>query len=240
MLGYDACDDRLADEATCICCLVADFAILQYAVQSQVKHHGFDPKDALVLIDPPPLSAIINTEQIISTIDEHADSTALILLPGIQYYSGQYLDIPTITTHAHSKGILIGWDLAHAAGNVELSLHDWDVDFAAWCTYKYLNSGPGAIAALFVHEKHGKVEEDANSPDGVSYRPRLSGWWGGRKSLRFEMAQREYGRHHYWYLTNSYEVLFLPLELQASRLAIQAHSLRPLCSPPSKYSSRPP
>jgi kynureninase len=142
----------------------------------------------MVLIEPIGKASIITTEQIISTIDEHASSTALILLPGIQYYSGQLLDIKKITAHAHSKGLLIGWDLAHAAGNVVLHLHDWDVDFAAWCTYKYLNSGPGAIGGLFVHEKHGKVEPATSGSGKSSYRPRLSGWWGGDKSIRFEMG----------------------------------------------------
>jgi kynureninase len=145
----------------------------------------------MVLIDPIEPSKLITTEQILAKIDEHADTTALILLPGIQYYTGQLLDIKTITAHAHGKGIVIGWDLAHAVGNVELFLHDWDVDFAAWCTYKYLNSGPGAIASLFVNEKHGRVEGDVSKGEEVKYHPRLSGWWGGQKTLRFNMAQRE-------------------------------------------------
>ena len=85
-------------------------------------------------------------------ISAHADSTALVLLPGIQFYTGQAFDIPRITEFAHSKGIVVGWDLAHAAGNMELRLHDWNVDFAAWCSYKYLNAGPGGIAGIFVHE----------------------------------------------------------------------------------------
>src|SRR5690242_14765095 len=100
----------------------------------------------------------IATETILAAIDEHADETALLLLPGIQYYSGQLFDIPRITRYAQDRGIVVGWDLAHAAGNVELRLHDWNVDFAVWCTYKYLNAGPGAIAGAFVHERHGRVE----------------------------------------------------------------------------------
>src|ERR1700709_87848 len=100
----------------------------------------------------------ISTERILSVIDEHAEETALILLPGIQYYSGQLFDMPRITAHARARGIVVGWDLAHAAGNVELRLHDWDVDFACWCTYKYINAGPGAIAGVFVHERHGGVQ----------------------------------------------------------------------------------
>jgi kynureninase len=143
----------------------------------------------MVLIEPGnKTDVILSTEKILSTIDEHAETTALVLLPGIQYYTGQYFDIPRITAHAHSKGILIGWDCAHAAGNIDLQLHDWDVDFAAWCTYKYMNAGPGAMGALFVHEKHGKV--DMESKD-APYRHRLTGWWGGDKSTRFLMNNRK-------------------------------------------------
>jgi len=138
----------------------------------------------MVTIDPIGSRATIPTEQILATIDEHAESTALILLPGIQYYTGQLLDIKTVTAHAHSKGILIGWDLAHAVGNVPLKLHDWDADFAVWCHYKYVNAGPGAIGGLFVHDRHGLVDK-SKGPEG--FRPRLAGWWGGDKSLRFEM-----------------------------------------------------
>ena len=144
----------------------------------------------MILIEPIAPATVLTTSQIKSVIDEHAETTALILLPGIQYYTGQYLDIKTITAHAHSKGLTIGWDLAHAAGNVELSLHDWDVDFAAWCTYKYLNSGPGAVAGLFVHEKHGTADLQALKEGRQGYRPRLAGWWGGEKSVRFDMANR--------------------------------------------------
>ena len=159
-----------------------------YAVDSQVRHHGFDPQNAMVLIEPEDAEeATISTSQILSTIDVHADSTAIVLLPGIQYYTGQYLDIPAITAHAHSRGILIGWDLAHAAGNVELKLHDWQVDFAVWCNYKYLNSGPGSIAGLFVHQKHGYVNLEAIKHNENGYRPRLSGWWGGDRAIRFKM-----------------------------------------------------
>jgi kynureninase len=140
----------------------------------------------MILIEPESPKAIISTDQVLRTIDKHADSTALILLPGIQFYTGQYLDVATITRHAHCKGILIGWDCAHAAGNVDLSLHDWDVDFAVWCNYKYLNSGPGAIAAVFVHERHGLVDMTAPKKED-RYRGRLCGWWGADKATRFQM-----------------------------------------------------
>lgn len=162
-----------------------------YAVESQIIHHGFDPAEGMILIEPESDEVDnISTAHVLSVIDEHATSTALILLPGIQYYTGQYMDIKTITAYARSRGILIGWDLAHAVGNVELHLHDWEVDFAAWCNYKYLNSGPGAIAGLFVHSAHGKTDEiDVNTGKAV-FRPRLSGWWGGDKAIRFEMGDR--------------------------------------------------
>lgn len=147
----------------------------------------------MIPIEPPePDRATIQTSHILSIIDKHASGTALILLPGIQYYTGQYLDILTITAHAHSHGITIGWDLAHAVGNVELQLHDWDVDFAVWCSYKYLNCGPGAIGGLFVHEKHGTV---ALGDGSVGYRPRLSGWWGGDKATRFQMGNSKSNMH---------------------------------------------
>ncbi|KAI4177905.1 MAG: hypothetical protein LQ348_005736 [Seirophora lacunosa] len=164
---------------------------VKYAVESQIRHHGLKPEDAMILIEPSDQTeTTISTSHIFSMIKKHASDTALVLLPGVQYYTGQYFDIPAITACAHSHDIPIGWDLAHAVGNVELYLHDWGVDFAVWCSYKYLNSGPGAIAGLFVHEKHGQVNEDATSSGTVEYRPRLSGWWGGDKATRFQMGNK--------------------------------------------------
>ncbi|TLD37545.1 Haloacid dehalogenase [Venturia nashicola] len=157
-----------------------------YAVYSQLAHHNLSPQDALVLIEPSDIGThIFSTQNILDTISAHAETTALLLLPGIHYYTGQYLDIKTITSFAQSKGITVGWDLAHAAGNVPVQLHDWNVDFAAWCTYKYINAGPGSIAALFVHERHGKVNSTEEKES--KYTPRLSGWWGSSKSTRFQM-----------------------------------------------------
>lgn len=158
-----------------------------YAVESQIEWHGLKKEDSMITISPPEGSYIITTEAILKTIDEHADSTALLWLPGIQYYSGQLLDIPTITRHAQKYGITVGWDLAHAAGNVELSLHDWNVDFATWCTYKYMNGGAGSIAGAFVHERHGTVARSSGDSGKLDYRPRLTGWYGGDKSVRFKM-----------------------------------------------------
>ncbi|MCJ1476957.1 Kynureninase (L-kynurenine hydrolase) [Lambiella insularis] len=147
----------------------------RFAIESQIRHHGFNPKEAIILLEPDdPSSSTVTTSHVLSTIDANAASTALVWLPGIQYYTGQYWDIKTITAHAHSKDLLVGWDLAHAAGNVELYLHDWNVDCAAWCSYKYLNSGPGAIAGLFIHERHGKVDMQAAKQGKGGYRPRLN------------------------------------------------------------------
>ncbi|USP73880.1 uncharacterized protein yc1106_01154 [Curvularia clavata] len=171
-----------------------------YAALSQIAHHNLDPS-ALITIDPPSASSpYLSNEHILSVISHHAPSTALVLLPGIQFYSGQFFDIELITRHCRSLGITVGWDLAHATGNVPLKLHDWNVDFAAWCNYKYMNGGPGVIGGLFVHERHGKVEQvpttqtngTRNTSGGVqlSYRPRLSGWWGSDKDSRFQMENK--------------------------------------------------
>jgi kynureninase len=159
-----------------------------FAVESQIAHWGLKPAEAMVLLEPKDEQIpILKTEDILREIDEHAGELALILLSAIQFYTGQYFDVERITAHAHSHGIMIGWDCAHAAGNVDMKLHDWDVDFAAWCTYKYLNSGPGAMAGIFVNAKYGKVDRD----DGSEYWPRLSGWWGDDKSGRFQMTNSE-------------------------------------------------
>lgn len=160
-----------------------------YAIESQIKWHGFNPSESMVKIEPD-ADSLIPTEKILATIDRHGDETALLLLPGIQYYSGQLFDMPRITAYARQRGIVVGWDLAHAAGNVELRLHDWDVDFACWCTYKYINAGPGSIAGAFVHERHGRVDWPLGPSGPPSYRSRLTGWYGGDKSVRFNMENR--------------------------------------------------
>lgn len=154
-----------------------------YAFQSQIEWHGLDPEKSMVEMQPDE-TLYLSTEKILATIDEHAEDAALLLLPGIQYYTGQLFDIPRITTHAQERGIVVGWDLAHCAGNVELQLHDWNVDFAVWCTYKYLNGGPGSMAGAFVHERHGKVDMSSGKP---VFKPRLSGWYGADKNVRFNM-----------------------------------------------------
>ncbi|MFT5300988.1 MAG: kynureninase [Mariniblastus sp.] len=147
------------------------------AVESQIRLHGFSPADSLIELKPGE-DQLFSTDTICDSIREHRDSLALVLLPGVQYYTGQVLDMAAITQVAHEHEIVVGFDLAHAAGNVELALHDWDVDFACWCSYKYLNSGPGSLAGCFVHERHA-TNTDLN---------RLSGWWGHDKQTRFEMS----------------------------------------------------
>ncbi|KIW08317.1 kynureninase [Verruconis gallopava] len=172
-----------------------------YAIYSQCYHHNLSPQEAIITLEPSDVEThYFSTEHVLDVIGRYADTTALVLLPGIHFYSGQYFDIQKITSFAHEKGITIGWDLAHAAGNVPVKLHDWNVDFAAWCSYKYLNSGPGSIAGLFVHERHGQVKKMngeaasaqlGSASDGKGstfhYIPRLSGWWGSDKASRFKM-----------------------------------------------------
>ncbi|ROV87624.1 hypothetical protein VMCG_10628 [Cytospora schulzeri] len=162
-----------------------------YAISSHLQWHKLDHTKSMVEVWPKEDNLYISTEQVLATIDEHAEEAAMILLPGIQYYSGQCFDIPTITKYAQDRGLVVGWDLAHAAGNVDLKLHEWNVDFAMWCTYKYMNGGPGCIAGAYVHDRHGKVEwstGDDGQPKPV-FRPRLSGWYGGDQSVRFLMAK---------------------------------------------------
>ncbi|KAM0234425.1 hypothetical protein ACHAPO_006310 [Fusarium lateritium] len=152
-----------------------------YAVETQIRHHGLRPEDSMITLEPPNNEDILSNDYIESVVEQHASTTAVLLLPGIQYYSGQLLDIPHLTAFARERGIFVIWDLAHAAGNAPLSLHDWNVDAAAWCTYKYLNGGPGCIGGLFVHERHAQVEEDG------THNVRFAGWWGNDKTKRFEM-----------------------------------------------------
>jgi len=148
----------------------------QYALESQVNFHGFDAKDALIEIFPRSGEDTLRMEDILEAISNNADQLALVLFSGINYYTGQFFDIEAITKAAHDVGVIAGFDLAHAAGNVHLKLHDWGVDFACWCSYKYMNSGPGGISGIFVHEKH--FNEDLN---------RFAGWWGYRKDKQFLM-----------------------------------------------------
>jgi len=148
----------------------------RYAVQSQLKFHGNHPTDDLIILQPDD-GAIISTDSILGCLEHDGDEIAMVLIGGVNYYSGQAFDMKTITKKAHEYNCLVGFDLAHATGNLKLELHDWGVDFAAWCGYKYLNGGPGAPSGVFIHERHlGKADI-----------PRFEGWWGHDKSTRFEM-----------------------------------------------------
>ena len=148
-----------------------------YALESQAIIHGFDPAEALLRLRPGKGRHSIDTADVAEVLEREGHSIAVVLLPGVQYYTGQAFEIEAITRMAQAKGCVVGFDLAHAAGNLVLSLHEWNVDFAVWCTYKYLNSGPGSVGGCFVHERHGR------HPD----LPRLAGWWGHDKKSRFRM-----------------------------------------------------
>jgi len=151
----------------------------QYAMETQAKHYGLNPDDAIIEIAPRDGKKIICEEDILLAIDQHKDSLALVLFGGINYYTGQLFDIAAITKAAHKAGAVAGWDLAHVTGNVPTKLHDWNVDFAVWCSYKYLNAGPGAAGGVFVHERH---TQTGNTP-------RLAGWWGNDEKVRFKMEK---------------------------------------------------
>ncbi|WP_035757342.1 kynureninase [Hugenholtzia roseola] len=150
-----------------------------YAVESQLRLHGFSPETAMVELEPRAGEHTLRTEDILAAIEKEGDSLALVLLGGVNYYTGQFFDLKRITEKAHQVGAKAGYDLAHAAGNVPLSLHEWQVDFAVWCTYKYLNSGAGGTSGVFVHEKYAQ--------DPTLHR--LAGWWGYDESKRFQMQK---------------------------------------------------
>ncbi|MEN9571702.1 MAG: hypothetical protein RL172_2933 [Bacteroidota bacterium] len=159
-----------------IICEAKAFPSDQYALQSQVALHGFDAADAIIEVQPQKGSELITTEAILQTIQAHKHSLALVLIGGVNYYTGQVFDMQRITAAAHAAGAYAGFDLAHAAGNIPLQLHNWQVDFACWCNYKYLNSGPGSIAGAFVHEQHHQRNLK-----------KLQGWWGNQEANRFAM-----------------------------------------------------
>ena len=157
----------------------AGFPSDRYAIRSQIALRGFAPDDALVVASPRPGEHTLRTDDVIGLIERQRSELTLVLMDGVNYYTGELIDIPAITDAAHRHGALAGFDLAHAAGNVPLALHDWGVDFAAWCSYKYLNGGPGCVAGCFVHERHGLRDDSV---------PRLAGWWGHDKASRFAMG----------------------------------------------------
>ena len=161
-----------------IICEAKAFPSDQYAFETHVKAKGFDPATTIIEVAPGVGEYTLRTEDIVSVIEQHGNETALVLFGGINYYTGQLFNLEAITKATKQKGARVGFDLAHAAGNVELHLHDWGVDFACWCSYKYLNSGPGAIGGAFIHEKH----HNENLP-------RLAGWWGYDKPTQFKMEK---------------------------------------------------
>ncbi|TXD31435.1 kynureninase [Lujinxingia vulgaris] len=166
-----------------------------YAVQSQARFHGFDPAEAIVELYPRDGEKTLRDEDIIAAIEREGDQLALVLFGGVNYYTGQLFDMGAITEAGHRAGAMVGFDLAHAAGNAPLKLHEWGPDFAAWCSYKYLNSGPGGVAGVFVHERH----------LGRKDIPRFEGWWGTDPSTRFEMGpsfEPQYGAGA-WQLSNA-------------------------------------
>lgn len=151
----------------------------QYAIESQVRFHGYDPAEAIIEVTPREGEYTLRTEDITDLIAANADELALVMFGGINYFTGQWFDMHAITKAGHKAGAIVGFDLAHAAGNVPVQLHDWDIDFACWCSYKYQNSGPGGISGIFVHEKHFD-DQTLN---------RFAGWWGYKESTRFRMEK---------------------------------------------------
>ena len=176
----------------------------RYAVASQVREHGLDPATAIIRVAPRAGEDLIRSEDVEAILAEHGRRIALVWLPGVQFITGQWLDMERITAAAHERGALCGWDLAHAAGNVPVRLHDWDADFAVWCTYKYLNSGPGSIGQAFVHRRHAR---DTSLP-------RLGGWWGNAPESRFEMRETYEPRPDAagWQVTNPPILALAPLK----------------------------
>jgi kynureninase len=150
----------------------------QYAVQSQIRFHGLDPATSLIELTPRPGEGCLRDEDVEGLIERQGDEIALVMLGGVNYATGQAFDMARITRQGQARGCVVGFDLAHAAGNLRLKLHEWGPDFAVWCNYKYLNGGPGCVSACFVHERHAHNRE----------LPRLAGWWGHEERSRFEMG----------------------------------------------------
>ncbi len=183
----------------------------QYALETQVIHHGLNPNEVLVELAPRKGEHTIRTEDVVATIKEVGDELALVMIGGVNYYTGQVFDMKTITKAGQEQGAYVGWDLAHGAGNIPLELHEWNVDFACWCSYKYLNSGPGSISGVFVNERH------CNNPD----LPRFAGWWGHDKETRFLMEKgfNPIRSAESWQLSNA-----PVLAMAVHKVAIDLHS----------------
>ncbi len=181
----------------------------KYAVDSQAQLHGFDPKDAIVELAPRSGEYVLRTTDILAKIEELGDSLALVMLGAVNYYTGQFFELDKITKAAHQVGAIAGFDCAHAAGNIPLQLHDWQVDFACWCSYKYLNSGPGGVGGVFIHQKH------VENIDLF----RLAGWWGNDEKTRFQMPRQfvPQARAAAWQMSNA---PILPMAAHKAALAI--------------------
>lgn len=194
-----------------------------HAVASQIRFHGFDPAEALIEVAADEPAGTISPGAIIDAIERHGERVALVLLPGVQYLTGEAFDLAAITAAAHRQGCRVGFDLAHAAGNLELALHDAGCDFAVWCSYKYLNAGPGAVAGCFVHERHA----------GAHDLPRFAGWWGHDPATRFQMRPEFIPAHGAdgWQLSNPPILALAPLRVslaifrEAGMAALRARSL---------------
>ncbi|HET6243303.1 MAG: kynureninase [Bacteroidetes bacterium] len=170
---------RPSKERYKIICEAKAFPSDQYALESQVRFHGFNPEDAIIEVKPRDGEYLIRNEDIISSIEKAGDSLALVMIGGVNYYTGQVFDMEQITESAHKVGAYAGFDLAHATGNIKLNLHAWKVDFACWCSYKYLNSGPGGVSGVYIYEKHARNKNLT----------RFAGWWGHDKKTRFLMGK---------------------------------------------------
>ena len=215
---------RPEGKRTKILCEAKAFPSDQYALASQIRYHGGNPAVDLIEVAPRPGTHIIDEADIEGALEAHPGEIALVLMGGVQYFTGQWLDLPRIRKAAHAAGALCGFDLAHAIGNVPLRLHEWDVDFACWCSYKYLNSGPGAVAGIFVHERH----VQSNSI------PRFEGWWGHNAKRRFLMEPHfeSMGTAEAWQMSNApvfnmaVHAVSLEQFLNADIEALRAKSLR--------------
>ncbi|HBE12288.1 MAG TPA: kynureninase, partial [Flavobacteriales bacterium] len=215
---------RPSGKRTKILCEAKAFPSDQYALASQVRFHGGDPAVDIIEVAPREGSSVIEEADIEAILHDRGDEIALVMMGGVQYFTGQWLDMPRITAAAHAAGALCGFDLAHAVGNVPLDLHAWNVDFACWCTYKYLNSGPGAVAGAFVHERH--VGDDAV--------PRFEGWWGHNAKRRFLMEPQfdSMGTAEAWQMSNApvFNMAIHAIALEqftaAGMAALRAKSLR--------------
>ena len=190
-----------------------------FAVESQIRHRGLDPAESMILVAPRPGEEILRTEDVLSAIESQRDELALVMLPGVQYDTGQVMDMAAITAAGHAAGAMVGFDLAHAIGNIPMSLHRWDTDFAVWCTYKYLNAGPGSVGGAYVHERHHRRPDIA----------RFNGWWGHDQDSRFEMNTEfePIPTVEAWQLSNAPIMSMAPL-VASLDVFEQAGGIRPL------------